>query len=145
MSVHHSDTNQSNEYASTKSCLLRLHIFLLLSLSLLRLISSSQRVLPAPHFACASATALRARTCRRIPTLRRTFTGREARKHTHALPGQVRVGNSNELEQGGAHGTFTRQDGLASCTIVRGRVGNWLRWLVEWFVATIVLVTCSVD
>jgi hypothetical protein len=67
MSVHHSDTNQSNEYASTKSCLLRLHIFLLLSLSLLRLISSSQRVLPAPHFACASATALRARTCRRFP------------------------------------------------------------------------------
>jgi hypothetical protein len=100
-----------------------------------------------------SRPSLRVRKCHRvegtnlpsIPTLRRTFTGREARKHTHALPGQVRVGNSNELEQGGAHGTFTRQDGLASCTIVRGRVGNWLRWLVEWFVATIVLVTCSVD
>jgi hypothetical protein len=53
------------------------------------------------------------------------------RESTYALPGQVRVGNGNELEQGGAHGTFTRHDGLAGCT-VRCRVGNWLRWLVEW-------------
>lgn len=115
MSVHHSDTNQSNEYASTNllSVLLAVpRVFRLFSALL-----SMSRVLPC---ACASSTALRAGWLAvrlKNPPLRRPFSRREsAAKHAPATA-YVGTGNENLLEQGVAHGTFTRQ--ISAC-----RVGN---------------------
>jgi hypothetical protein len=114
MSVHHSDTNQSNEYASTNLLSLVLIASSRLSSLLCFLCLAPRATRSSLPCACASSTALRAGLPSKSP-LRRPFSRREAQS-TRLLRNMLAL--ATKLQQGATHGTFTRQEDLTTLSVV---------------------------
>ena len=114
MSVHHSDTNQSNEYASTNLLSLVLIASSRLSSLLCFLCLAPRATRSSLPCACASSTALRAGLPSKSP-LRRPLSRREAQS-TRLLRNMLAL--ATKLQQGATHGTFTRQEDLAILAVV---------------------------